>query len=270
MSDEREFTEGEVRDIFARAARKQHEAESVKRPRGLTLAELEEIGRTAGLDPVFVDAAAAEVLKPHRAPAADTFLGMPVELRRTRVLRAPLSDEVWRHVVADLQETFKTSGVITDVGGVREWRTHADARRNAVRVSVEPEGDGAQVTIGQTLWPQVLGVGLGAGMNAAMALVFFTLWLAGSGGDALLLPALVMGLFSIAFGAGSFVMTRRRGEEQLDRFDGLLDRTEARVREEAAQPEAASAAEPRLDLDAALGDEEASARASTTQRRTRS
>lgn len=259
MRDEREFKEEEVRAIFARAAERQHEAEAARSSSGLTLAELEAIGQEAGLDPEHVAAAAAELLKPHRAPIQNTFLGMPVELRRTRVLRAPLSEEGWGSLVADLQETFKASGVATDIGGVREWRNYADARRT-VRVTVEPEGVGARITVEQTLWPQVLGFGMGAAVNAAMALVFFALWAARSTADALLLPALVMGLFSLVFGAGAVIGTRRQGRRQLDRFDAVLERATAYVDEQretqsAREAEPAPATEARLDLDAALEDD---------------
>ena len=56
---DRQFSEDEAREVFARAAERQHEVRS--KGEGLSLDELRAIGREAGLDPEHIEAAARAV-----------------------------------------------------------------------------------------------------------------------------------------------------------------------------------------------------------------
>ena len=120
------FNEDEAAAIFARAA----EAEAAGRQRvstsgGMTLSELQEIGREAGLEPEAV-AQAAESLRrlPARTHAvpAPTFLRIPVGVTRTVPLERPLSDEEWGELVTELRTTFNAGGNVRSDGSFREWR----------------------------------------------------------------------------------------------------------------------------------------------------
>ena len=125
---ERRYNEDEVATIFANAT---ESAEPARRPvaeTGLTLTELQEIGREVGLSPDAVANAAKRLdqssLAGWRQPAAITrrFFGMPIAVGRTVELPRRLSDEEWDQVVADLRSTFDARGVVRADSASREWR----------------------------------------------------------------------------------------------------------------------------------------------------
>ena len=134
------FNEDQAADIFARAA----EAEaSGRQPAsgagGMTLAELQEIGREAGLSPEAVAQAAASLRSAGTPAPAPTFLRVPIGVARTVALERPLSDEEWGGLVAELRTTFNADGRVRSDGSFREWRN------SNLRVSAGPAPGGYQV-----------------------------------------------------------------------------------------------------------------------------
>jgi hypothetical protein len=136
---ERRYTEEEVAAIFARAS----EAE-LATPRhqlageGPTLAELQVIGREAGIAPELV-AQAARALDQPRPPVTPKFLGLPIGVARTVTLDRRLTDPEWERLVVDLRDTFEARGVVRSEGSLRHW-----ANGN-LQVLVEPDGDGQRI-----------------------------------------------------------------------------------------------------------------------------
>jgi hypothetical protein len=136
---ERRYSDDEVEAIFARAS----EAEQALPRRlpsrdGLTLTDLQQIGRGAGLAPELVAQAARSLDQP-RQPVAPTFLGLPLGVARTVKLERRLTDEEWEHLVVLLRETFDARGVVRSEGSLRTW-----ANGN-LHVLVEPDGDGQRI-----------------------------------------------------------------------------------------------------------------------------
>jgi hypothetical protein len=145
---ERIYSESEAAAILERAARRQG-VEDPGATVGLTLSELESVASSAGIAPANVAAAAAELA----AAAPDrraTVVGLQSEATRTRLLAGPVSDEAWGSIVAMLRREFGATGVTSDVGAVRAWASAASENEVPVRVSLEPEGAGARLTIAQS------------------------------------------------------------------------------------------------------------------------
>ncbi|HEX9565347.1 MAG TPA: hypothetical protein VF981_15305 [Gemmatimonadaceae bacterium] len=119
MSDRR-YSDEEVAAIFERAAETQHAPRAViPRREGLTLADMQEIGRDVGISPDLVARAARSI---DREPAAKrTLAGMPVGVGRTVQLARRISDEEWERLVVDLRETFDARGVVRNEGRFRSW-----------------------------------------------------------------------------------------------------------------------------------------------------
>lgn len=118
---ERRYSEDEVAAIFERAASAQQAARRQLRPgEGMTLADLQEIGREVGLPPESV-AQAAQSLDQAGRPASQTFLGLPIGVGRTVELDRRLSDEEWERLVVDLRETFDARGTVRYDGPFRQW-----------------------------------------------------------------------------------------------------------------------------------------------------
>jgi hypothetical protein len=270
---ERRFSEEEMRAVFARAAERQRRVEETTARAGLSLAEMQEVAAAAGIDPTHVAAAVAEL-----GAAPDprrTFMGAPVEVTRVRRLPAPVSDETWARIVREVRRAFNDDGVPSQLGRIREWSSIGrGARRDlATRLAIEPDGDGARVTIRQSTRDFAFGFTLAGGIQAVMAVVF-SLIATFSGDPELWIPAGIMGGMALAFLTAVQVGMRVWAQRQERKFEAVLDRIELVVRED-APPTAAPAraaerpvttprAEPRVDLDALDAPE---AEAPTAERR---
>ncbi len=118
----RRYNDEEVAAIFERAS--EAPPPRGRQPRsvadGMTLAELQEIGREVGIAPESV-ALAARALDQRGAAAARRFLGFPIGVERTIELDRQLSDDEWERLVVDLRETFDARGMVRYDGPFRQW-----------------------------------------------------------------------------------------------------------------------------------------------------
>jgi hypothetical protein len=136
------FNEDEAAEIFARAANVEASGpKPLSEPGGMTLAELQEIGREAGLSPDAVAQAAASLRRaaPERPSPTPTFLRLPIGVAHSVALERPLTDEEWGGLVAELRTTFDAGGHVRSDGSFREWRN------GNLRVHAGPAPGGYQV-----------------------------------------------------------------------------------------------------------------------------
>lgn len=139
MAD-RQYTDDEVAAIFARATELQNAT-----PRalpgsrtGMSLAQLQEIGREAGIPAEFVAEAARAIDRP--APPRDPkLLGLTLGVSHTVELGRTMSEDEWDRFVVDLRETFDARGKIQIEGSFRSWSN------GNLQVMLEPVDDGHRV-----------------------------------------------------------------------------------------------------------------------------
>lgn len=118
---ERRYSEAEVTAIFERAAEAQQSARrQLPAGEGMSLAQLQDIGREVGIPSELVDQAARS-LEREGQPASRKFLGLPIGVGRTIELGRKLTDEEWERLVVDLRETFDAKGRVRYDGPFREW-----------------------------------------------------------------------------------------------------------------------------------------------------
>lgn len=118
---ERRYSEEEVAEIFKQAAEAQQTARrQLPSGEGMTLADLEGIGREVGIPPELVSQA-ARGLDRAGSPAGRKFLGLPVGVGRTVELHRRLTDGEWDQLVVDLRETFDARGTVRIDGTLRQW-----------------------------------------------------------------------------------------------------------------------------------------------------
>ncbi|MEO5568795.1 MAG: hypothetical protein ABIR92_09895 [Gemmatimonadaceae bacterium] len=118
---ERRFSEAEVAAIFQRAT----EAPTPQRSalvssEGMSLAQLQEIGREVGIAPEAV-AHAAQTLNDTGAPTDRRFIGFPIGVGRSVELDRKISEQEWEQIVVDLRQTFDARGRLKQEGGFRQW-----------------------------------------------------------------------------------------------------------------------------------------------------
>jgi hypothetical protein len=230
---DRRFSEEEMRAVFARAAERQRRAEVVDAGSGLSLAEMQEVAAAAGIDPTHVAAAVAELAA---APEPrNQFAGVPVQVTRVRRLPVQVSDEGWARIVAELRRTFDEDGIAGQLGRIREWNAVGRGPRRdlATRLALEPDGDGARVTLRQSARDFAFGFTLAGGIMTFMSLMFTTLASLGVDNE-LWIPAGIMGGMALLFLGSLQLGMRMWARRQERRFEALLDRIELIAREDAA------------------------------------
>jgi hypothetical protein len=120
MTDRR-YNDDEIAAIFLSAAEgPQTPPVHMPRDEGLTLADLQEVGREVGIAPEAV-AHAAQSLAPRGQAASQTFLGLPIGVERTIALNRRLTDEEWEHLVVELRQVFGARGTVRSDGSLRQW-----------------------------------------------------------------------------------------------------------------------------------------------------
>jgi hypothetical protein len=192
---ERRYTDEEVAEIFARASEKEQATRrQLPASEGLTLAQLQDIGREAGLAPELVAQAARTIDQP-RVPQTPVFLGLPLGAARTVRLERRMTDDEWEQLVVDLRETFHARGVVRVEGSLRSWSN------GNLQALVEPDGEGQRVrfrTIKGSARPFMF---MGLGMMGGALATFLAATLTGSAAPADALAS--VGSLG-AFGAGFF------------------------------------------------------------------
>ena len=141
MTDRR-YSDTEIAAIFRAATEgPQQLPREVSREEGLSLAELQAIGREVGIAPDAV-AQAAHALDVRRDAQSRTFLGLPIGVARTVDLNRQLSDEEWERLVVQLREVFNARGVTRSEGSLRQWTN------GNLQVLLEPTETGHRLRFG--------------------------------------------------------------------------------------------------------------------------
>jgi len=199
MSDERRYTDDEVAAIFEAAATpvapREEPADPTSR-RGLTLAQLQEIGREVGIPPERIAHAAAAFDRAQPPLPRRTDFGMPVSASHIVEIPRPLTDREWSFVLADLRETFRAWGNEGSQGETRMWWN------NNLHAVVEPTRTGYRLRLGTLKADGFAMNRVGMVAIAMSVVVAFML-----GGD----PAGLPGMLAIAsMGAGAIAVNALR------------------------------------------------------------
>jgi len=119
---ERRYNDKEMAAIFRAAADgpQSQQRDDVPSDEGLTLTELQAIGREVGIAPDAV-AQAVQALDARRGTPSRTLLGLPVGVARTVNLNRRLTDHEWERLVVQLREVFNARGATRSDGSLRQW-----------------------------------------------------------------------------------------------------------------------------------------------------
>jgi hypothetical protein len=134
---ERRFSDAEVAQIFERAT-SGHALQATRAAEGMTLAELQSIGKEVGI-PAEQIARAALSLSASEAKPAQRFLGMTTGVGHTVHLARKLTDEEWERFIVEVRETFNARGTMTSQGSLKQWSN------GNLQVLLEPTDAGHRV-----------------------------------------------------------------------------------------------------------------------------
>src|SRR4051812_37557571 len=166
MSDRR-YDEDETAAIFRAAA------EGLQLPRartpgdeGLTLTDLQAIGREVGISADAV-AEAAVALDVRRSASQRTMLGLPIGVTRTVDLHRRVTDDEWERLVVRFREVFHARGATRSEGSLRQWTN------GNLHVLLEPTATGHRLRFGTMHGGAMASIGAGLatlGVTAALAI----------------------------------------------------------------------------------------------------
>src|SRR2546423_3389492 len=211
MADRR-YNDDEIAAIFRAASEGPQSAHpDVPRDEGLTLADLQAIGREVGISSDAV-AHAAHTLDANRGALPRTFLGLPLRVARTVNLNRRLTDEEWERLVVQLREVFNARGSTRSEGSLRQWTN------GNLQVLLEPTDTGHRLRFRTVHGAARAAIGAGFAVLGVMATVAITSALGGYFTDAI--PGIVFlsaaGLGMIATGALRLPRWARLRERQME------------------------------------------------------
>jgi hypothetical protein len=218
MSDERRFDEDEIAEILERAASPEATASpaAAGERRGLTLAQLQEIGAEVGIEPALIARAAGVVAGRGSVPAPETLLGLPRSVARTVPIERALDDDEWTRLVVDLRETFGAQGKLREHGTLRSWsngnlqvHVEPDADRYRVRMRTSKGDAGMRLTVASVA------------ILAAIGLLVSTLGDAPTGN---LIGGSLLGLAGLLENGRARAALKRWAGERAEQMEGLAER----------------------------------------------
>src|SRR5688572_11336733 len=214
MSKERRYEEDEVRQILDLAIGPEGApAQSLPAVGGLTLLQLQEVGREVGLPPDRVTQAAAAFEGRGESVPRGKALGLPVSVGQVVPLPRNPSDREWELLIAELRTTFGGKGEVTSHGGLREWS------HGKVHAFIEPTATGHRLRLTDSN-AAVAGILFG-GIILAFALMIFVVLLGKDDpGFKFALPAF-FALFGGGLAAGSAMSLPRWAREQEKRMEHI-------------------------------------------------
>lgn len=216
---QRRYSEDEVAAIFRTATETPEALRSPATSGGLTLPQLQEIGREVGLSEEAVARAAARldqspiVGRPQPAGITGRYFGMPIRVGTTVELKRRLSDVGWEQLVNDMRTTFDAHGRMEMEGSRRVWSGAG------VSAELEPTDTGERFTIHMSkrsapawMWSAIVA------LNGAAVTFFFPL--AGLSDDVNFLRGsvglLAAGLAMFAYSARKLPGWARLHKQQVD------------------------------------------------------
>lgn len=187
---ERRYADAEVSAIFrdAAAEAQRHLLAAGSAQEGLTLSELQSIGKEVGLSADAI-AHAAVALDVQQSGTVRRWLGLPIGVTRTVDLPRKLSDDEWDRLVVRLRDVFNATGQTRVDGGLRQWSN------GNLRVRLEPTSAGQRLHLSTMNGPAQSY--LRGGLAALVFSLFFMI-----GSTAVIeanIPGIVTGLIGAAF-----------------------------------------------------------------------
>jgi hypothetical protein len=212
---ERRFTEEEVAAILKEAAESQYSSDRLlPSSGGMTLAELQSIGREVGISPEMIQKS-AQRFKPAQQPTRK-LLGLPLGVAQTVEFDRKLTDQEWERIVVDLRETFEAQGVVRQQGSLRQWTN------GNLQALLEPTATGQRLRM-RTVKGNAPGlIGGGIAVFSVGTGLLGTALATGVAGDVGLMMAILTTMTSGAgmFGAGAIGLPRwaRLRQQQMDQI----------------------------------------------------
>ena len=126
---ERRFNDEEVALIIKRAAELQ-QTERVEPSTALTLSDVEQIAREAGIDPELIRRAALGLDRPAPEARPSVWFGSPTHLVFERVVEGEIPTDEFEPMVAEIRRSVGDNGIPSVLGRTLSWTSSPGGRRS--------------------------------------------------------------------------------------------------------------------------------------------
>jgi hypothetical protein len=151
----RRFNEKEVALIIKRASELQQTEASSDSSTGMSLAELEQVAREAGLDPALVRRAATDLDTRVTDQKPNGFIGAPTALRLERTIDGEVPADEFETLVLEMQRELGQVGAASTFGRSLQWTVQGVDRRRVstrtVQVTISPRDGRTTIRIEERL-----------------------------------------------------------------------------------------------------------------------
>ena len=148
---------------------------------GMTLATLQEVAAEAGIEPRYVQLAAARIDRAEPAGLASSLAGTPLLVRGERIVPGELREENFEQIVTEIQMAIDVPGNASMIGRTLTWRSVTSehqtrslqvtvaSRNGETRIQAEERLHGqAGVLHGGVVGGAGMGVGFGVGFGVGL------------------------------------------------------------------------------------------------------
>jgi hypothetical protein len=233
--DSRRFSDEEVALIIKRAAELQHTEQHVEQEKSpsMSLMEIEQVAREAGIDPQLVRRAAQGLDRPATTSRPSVLTGAPTRLAYERVVEGEISVDDFEGFVNEMRRTFGENGVPSVLGRTLAWSSitsvgpRGQGRGRNIDISVTVRGGLTTIRAEEELRNLAVGVFAPtmAGVGSATFGLVFPLVMAASQSAPLAGAAMVASLGGLyAFARGLFGRISRKRDHQLRELVERLER----------------------------------------------
>jgi len=222
MDSKRRYSEEEVAQILDAATETQASGpQSLSSGAGMTLTELQDIGREVGISTDLIARAAAHLDQPGAVTSPQReFLGAPIGVGRTVNLSRPLTDAEWDRLVVDLRETFDARGRLHEEGSFRQWTN------SNLQALLEPTDTGVRLRLKTVKGNAIPSLGMGLAMLGAAPVTWLFSQYLGMGSVEL---PILLGLTGLAlYGINRIRLPNWAATRRLQ-MDGVAERLTAAV-----------------------------------------
>ena len=216
---ERRYTDEEVAEIIAKASEAQQSVQTrvaAASGAGLTLAEVQEIGREVGIAPELMQKAARSIDQRVESTTS-RFLGLPIAVGESAHLGRTVSDEEWDRLVGDLRMTFNATGRTRQDGSLRQWSN------GNLRAILEPAEGGHRFRI-QSMKGNARAYMMGGLGMIGLAAVFGLSTMLGASGNLTLAKIAQIGFIGAAVLAVGAVQVPGWARERRAQMQALISR----------------------------------------------
>ncbi len=224
-ADSRKFNDEEVALIIKRAAELQQteQTETDSGPR-LTLHDVEQIAKEAGIDPLLIRRAAQGIDHHTESVRPSPWLGAPTRIVLERVVDGEIGPDHYESLVNEMRRTFGDNGVPSVLGRTLAWTPAAaggrrESRTRNVDVSIISRGGVTTIRVEEELrniaTALFTGLTMGGGLGSTGVTVGIAMATIGS--------AAIAGLLWVGVAGGFYALSRAI-------FSNIANKREAQLR----------------------------------------